>query len=104
MITLKLIDRIFISDRLPKVGKFEDLIVIQDIKGKISITQEEIEKHKIRTEITNGLSSMKWEHTEDTFDYDFTDLEKGMIAKILKQISDAEALPEDVLELYKKFC
>lgn len=105
-IKLGLIQRIQLLNILPKTSSVIRLIVIKDIKKKINISQDEIEKFNIK-EITQGNQigySFKITNTsEDIVEIDFTETEKIHLKDILNQTSKQEKITEDLLELCQYF-
>ena len=53
---LSLKNRLILEAILPKEGKFETLIVVQDIRKKITITQEEIVGFEIKSTDNGAIS------------------------------------------------
>ena len=99
---LKLGERISLGSILPGEGKFEELIIREDINKKIEITQKELEKHKIRT-LDNGMIAWSAEANELDFSYSFTDKEEKMIKDSLTKLSESGKLQVGHMELYKAF-
>lgn len=97
---MKIIDRLTISWLFPEKGSFEDLILIDDIKKKASFSQEEVEEIGLKTE-WNTL------HRDATKEKDkkitFSESEKNMIAKTLKDLSEKKELTTQHLSLYRTF-
>jgi hypothetical protein len=100
---LTLSDRMAIGVILPEEGKFEDLIVVEDIKDKVSIQQKELTDYEIQT-LANGAVAWSAEKTAGvTFPYEFTDKEKEVIKESLKKLNDSEKLHASHVTLYKTF-
>ena len=99
---LSLVNRIILSSSLPKEGKFETLIILEDVKNKVKITQEELAEYEIKSLETGGLS---WNEkgVSAELEVTFTEAEKGEIVKILKKMSEEEKLTTDHVPLYKLF-
>lgn len=99
---LSLKNRLILEAILPKEGKFETLIVVQDIRKKITITQEEIVGFEIKSTDNGAISwNEKWVKSE--VDIEFSEIETSEISKALKKKSDDEKLNIDDIELYKAF-
>jgi hypothetical protein len=96
-LTLK--DRIILPNIFPTEWKFETLIILEDIKKKLQITQKEVEEFEIKTE----WQSIKWNNKWVTkqFDIEFTEIEITTLWDIFKKLSDEWKLSIDFLELYK---
>lgn len=99
---LKLIDRLTLPTIFPQKSSFEKLIIIDDIKKKIALTQKEIKDFEIETTTENTI---KWNEKASTkeFDIEFTESEVNMIADQLKKLSKEEALTARTFQLYKVF-
>jgi hypothetical protein len=105
-VELSLMERFSLIQILPTEGKFEDLIVSEDIKSKIKITQDEIKEFEIRTEVVGDYISTKWNEEKingKVWSYEFSSLESSLIKTLLKKISDSEKLNLSQLKLYKEF-
>ena len=98
-LTLK--DRIVLPGIFPKEWKFETLILIEDIKNKLQITQKELEKFEIKTEWQSIQWNSEWAKKE--FDIEFTESEKNTLWNIFKKLSDEWKLSVDFITLYKLF-
>lgn len=97
-LTLK--DRILMSGLIPAKGNFEDLIVAEDLRKKISVTQDEIKEAKIKTDQKTG--NINWEKEIDA-DIKLTEAEEKMVSKQLEELNKKDELTKDHIELYKTF-
>lgn len=97
---LTLRDRLLLGTILPGKGKFEDLIVRDDILKKVGVKQEEVEKYGIKQQDRGGLT---WKQTDDVFPTEFTELESSLIKKSLKELSDKGELATECVTLYRSF-
>lgn len=99
---LLLSDRIILNftDLLPKKGKFEEMVAVEDIAKKVKLTQEDFKKYNIRT---NENGAIVCDSTEEEFDYEFTELELAAIKKALKNAEEKGELFRDYLHLYRLF-
>lgn len=98
---MKLIDRIVLVSLLPKEGSFETLIILDDIRKKAGVTQDEVVEFKINS--TDKGVTWTQEAAEKEFDIDFTEAEKNEVSKMLKKLSDDEKLNTETINLYKIF-
>lgn len=98
---LNLLDRIVLPGILPKEGSFTDLIIVKDIKKKVSITQEDIKKYKI----TVQGDALQWSTAgaEAEFEYEFEELETKIIKEALQKKHDEKKATEDMIHLYTLF-
>jgi hypothetical protein len=96
--------RIICLNSLPQSGKYEDLIVIKDIKAKLDLTQEELEKYNFQTVIEGQRASYKWDESGDTFEFEFTKREHDLIAHGLRNRSEAGELTLEEMTAYEQFC
>ena len=102
-VKLKLSERLSLASILPGEGKFEDLIVVEDIKEKVSINQEELDLYEIQS-LANGSIAWSAEKTNGvTFDYSFTERESEMIKIALEKLDKEEKLHTGLIELYRLF-
>ena len=101
-VELNLLNRIVLPSILKNEGKFEEMIVVKDIKKKISITQEEVKNFEI---FTTKEGNMGWneEGSKKIFEYEFTELEEKAIKEGLNKLNNESKLTEDHIELYKLF-
>ena len=99
---LSLKNRLLLDAMLPKEGKFETLIVISDIRKKITITQKEVVDFEIKSLDSGGIG---WNEKgiKAELDVEFSEIESSEIAKVLKKKSEDEKLSMDDVELYKEF-
>lgn len=97
---IKLLDRIILINLLPQEGKFESLIIREELIEKLQLTQDELEKYKIKTNEDNHLI---WEDTKDEFEYEFTTLETNAIKDQLKKLNKEEKLTAGHMNIYKLF-
>ena len=100
-ITLKLVDRIQLSNILPSKDTFERLVLREGIIEKTKLKEADVEKHQVKTDATNG--SITWTKNEVEYHYEFTYAEKNYIRDTLKALSDNKELLADALNLYKTF-
>ena len=96
-------DIMSIVNLLPQEGRFEDLIIADDIKKKCQITQKEIKDFEIKSVVRDNQVMMQWNDDTKKWSYSFTDAENGIISKLLKKASDEEKLGAHHLDLYKMF-
>lgn len=97
-LTLK--ERLVLISVLPVKGAFEELIVLQDIKDKIKVTQEDVEKANFKT----NEKGVTWEEgkIEDLL-VEFTKLEAEAVEKAFGELSDKKELHEEQVPLFKNF-
>lgn len=99
---LQMIDRITLPSVLPTKGGFEKLIVVEDIKKKIMLTQEDIEKYTISSRGDKIFWTIP-EGEQDEFEYEFTSLELSLLKEALKELDTKQELTTDMTGLYKLF-
>jgi len=100
---LKMLERIMLPGMLPEKAKFEVGIICQDVRNKLTITQDELKRTKFVTLPTGG---MQWEVAKDrALNVEFTDAEVEIIAGALKKRSDDGELPTDpwAIKMYRDF-
>lgn len=96
---LNLKDRVVLGSAMPSTGKFQDLIIGEDIKSKIRINQDELVKYEIK-QLDSGV---QWKDNSDEFEFNFSELEISLIKKTLIDLSDKSQLTVDHLSLYRMF-
>lgn len=98
---LSIKDRIIIPSVFPKTGKFEDLILTEEILKKIKFSLDEIKAHNIHS---NQSAGVEWnEEGYIPLECDFSELEKVLIKKCLVEMNAQEKLTSDHLDIYRKF-
>lgn len=101
---LTLLQRMILPTILPSKGKYEDLILKDDIVEKVKITQEEVKSFNIRTEQVGDKFQTLWEDPDKTeFEYTFTELEMNLIKRNLDNLQKNEELTDETKGLYKLF-
>lgn len=103
IVNLRIYDRIVILDKLPVRGTFDRAVILKDIRNKIELTQEELEKYEIAPRPSGGVG---WNEAGKTYvvTYIFTELEVMVLKETFKQLDAKKEVPanEEFLELYKK--
>jgi len=105
-INLSLNERMVVTGLVPTEGKFEDLIISEDIKAKVSITGSEVEEFEIKTVSNGEQSAIQWNVEkigDKEWSYDFSELEKEMLKGALTKASEDGKLHVSQIALYKKF-
>jgi hypothetical protein len=100
--TLK--ERLHLLDILPGQGTFEDMVCVSDIRKKLEVTQEEIVLFDIHT--VPGAKTITWSEEklgDKTWEFEFTELEKNLLKKTLKKMSDEGRFSFELLDLYRTF-
>ena len=97
---MKIIDRILIESILPHEGNYTDLIVIKDIKSKVSLTQDEIIKYEVKS-LENG--TIEWKNEGYDEEIKFSELEKSIIKKALEKLNSENKLNFQLLNIYELF-
>jgi hypothetical protein len=103
---LNLYERIKVGDFLPAKGGLEIATVAADIKKKLEIKQDEIEKYEIKSvQLGNGRFSQSWnDKGKEEKAFDFTKLEVEMIKNGLEDMNKKGEIPSDptYLDLCRK--
>lgn len=98
---LTFLERVLLSNLLPREGKFETLLILEDVRKKIEVTQDEVKKYDVKT--VDNMIQWNPEGAKSTFDIEFTEAESNAIKDIFKKLSDSEKLSTEQLPLYKMF-
>lgn len=98
---LKLSDKYFILSILPQKGNFLNLLLIKEIKEKINLTEEVVDKYNIKV---NG-GKVLWDKSfdEDEFEIEFPDSEKHLIKSELITLDKNSELTPQLMNIYQKF-
>ncbi len=103
-VKLTLFDRISIPTMFPEKTTFSDAIVLDDLRNKFKITQEEIAEYNVRN--TDDGSGVVWDNEPpEGKDFEITELEESSIKKIFAELDKNAMVPTDpkFITLYKKF-
>jgi len=93
-------DRVQLGAILPAKGDMVTLTIRQDIIEKTKITQKEIKDWGVKVE----GQAMTWDKEKvKEINVDFTDAEKELIKKQLKEMDGKKELTPEHISIYKKF-
>jgi hypothetical protein len=98
-----MLERLTVLSLLPQKGDIVTLRTVNEYIGKVGLTEEEIEKHKI---VQQPDGQVKWKSndmTTDIIDIEFGDTAKGIISKELKALEERKELTFQYMSLYEKF-
>ena len=98
---LSLTERLQFVTLLPEKGDFVTLTLKADIVRKIALTQEEITEWEVKS--SDG-HSFTWnaEKAQDK-EIDFTEAEKALVVRKLKELDAAQALDDVTYAFHKRF-
>lgn len=98
---LTTLERILIPSILRKESDYKSLIVTNDLKKKVQLTQDEIKKFELRTE----GQSLVWNEkgAKSIIEYDLTEFEKLEIKLALQKLDQEKKLSSELISLYDKF-
>jgi len=98
---LTVLERILIPNILKKESDYKSLIVTNDLKKKVQLTQDEIKKFELRTE----GQSLVWNEkgSKCITQYSFTEFEKLEIKLALQKLDEEKKLSVELISLYEKF-
>ncbi len=99
-LVLSVKERIVFPGLLKTQGKFEDMVAREELIGKVKFSVKEIEELEIK-QLDNGSISWKEEKAQD-ITIEVSDLELTFLTKCLKELSEQEKLPVDLITLWKK--
>ncbi len=106
-IKLNLGERIAISTMLPLEGNYTFHVIKKDLLKKIGVSQEEIEKYKIKENFGEDkkISWLTWNDKgiKASFEYEFTELEKNEIKLSLIKVSEDNKLMDNLVNIYEIF-
>ncbi len=101
-VTLNIKERLYLIPVFPAEGKFDALVIKNDVVDKISIKQADVKKYKIREK--DGRIDWDLKDGKDTETFDFTELEYMHIKLALQKADQDGKLNDSLLSVYKKFC
>ena len=90
-------DRILINALYPQQTNLIEQIITRDIKHKVGITQEELDKYQIVVK-DGGLT---WTGS-DEFDVDYTDKELELLKKQINVLDKKNQITQDIVDLCLK--
>ncbi len=96
---LTLLQRIQLTSLIPQKGNYEKLVITEDLRKKIGLTQEEVKDNEVKT-LENSMISVK---TNPEKELEFTELEKNMIKDGFKELDKKGELNAALLPLYRLF-
>ena len=99
-LVLSVKERIVFPGLLKTQGKFEDMVAREELIGKVKFSVKETEELEIK-QLDNGSITWNQDKAQD-ITIEVSDLEVAFIAKCLKELSEQEKLPVDVVSLWKK--
>ncbi|MFA5396065.1 MAG: hypothetical protein WC346_08670 [Methanogenium sp.] len=103
-IKVTLANRIYIPTLFPEFGNFETAIIINDIRNKLKITQEELLNCEIETiEDISGSKTISWKKSK-IIEIEFTDLEFEFLVELFKEknVNKELKLDFDTLNFYSQ--
>lgn len=108
LISLTLMDRLILPTIFKKSDTdFRSLIIIDDLKTKIKISQKELTDYSlvVTPKTADSESSISWDivKTPKKFDYDFTELEKNEVKLALESLDADKKANDQLLNLYRNF-
>ena len=102
---LSLNERIDLQSVLPVKEGITTLIIIEDIKSKLKITQDEIVEFNIQdVQFPNGNTGIKWNEKGalSLKDVEFTKKEIDTIMNVFNKLDDSKEFPNSLINIYKK--
>lgn len=94
-------ERLLLGGILPQQGNYTTIIAVKEIKDKIAITKEEIEKYQII--FTEQMVTWSDEGNAYEIDVDFGKTLQVIINEALQAKNKANELTEQMISLYEKF-
>jgi hypothetical protein len=98
----RLLERALVSNLLPLQADYTTLIISGDIKDKVKFDQEDITKYGI-TVIKGGGINWSPDHSEEEFEYTFSELETNLIKEKLLELDAQKKLTPQHLDLFRMF-
>lgn len=100
MVKLNIFERITLTNILPNRANFRDGLVIKDIRAKVKLSQEEMEKYEIKSE----GGSITWNDPDYVKEIDITKLEIDILKSALNKMNEKKDIPttDRFLALYEK--
>ncbi len=98
---LSILERLVLGNILPQKGNYTTLIAVKEIKDKIVLTLEEIEKYKIAADEQQTRWSKEGENYE--IDVEFGKTLSVIINEALQKKNNGNELTQEMISLYEKF-
>jgi len=100
--TLTIYDRITLHSLLPdKAQTYEQAIIVRDLRKKLILSQDELLKYNVRTELRDGKPLLMWNNDESSIkNIEFTELELGILTKTFETITEFPT-SDEFLRLYE---
>jgi hypothetical protein len=100
---LTLLQRIQLAPFIPTKGSYTDLVIAEDLRKKINLTQDEISTNKIEVMPgDNGKSQVQIATNIET-EIEFTELEFNLVKGELEKLEKTKTLEAYLLPLYRLF-
>ncbi len=97
-VKLNLFERMKVADLLPDKGGLEKATIAADIKKKLELSQEEIKKYEVKTEMVSaGRAATRWnEKGKEEIAFDFTKLEIEMMKDGINSMNEKNEIPSEM--------
>jgi len=105
-VRLTIVERISLLDLLPRQGNIVTLRLLADLRKKVALTGEEIEKYGVKQiQSEGGGVLVQWapEFDKMRVDISMSDHEKGIVTRELTRLESAGQLTMNQLPLYEYF-
>lgn len=99
-INLAIKDRLVIGGVLPQQGDIRTMTIVEDIRKKTALTQEEIDQADFRVE----NNAYKWDSEKaKSVEIIFSDAENDLIMERFQELDKEKAVTPEILQLYRLF-
>lgn len=97
---LSIKDRLVLGGSMPQQGDIRTMTIVEDIRKKTALTQEEIKDIDFRVE----NNSYQWDPEKTkAVTVDFSDAEYDLIQERFQELDKEKAITPDILHLYRIF-
>lgn len=97
-IKLTFTERLQLGQLMPGEDTFSNLVVREDVKEKIKLSQEDFENNNFKPS-TDGRA--QWTDTGETIEIELSNPEKEYLKSKLTEASDKKKLNEKLIQVYK---
>jgi len=102
---LNISERIALLNILPAQGNLVTLKIVRDLQSRLSFSEEEVKKYKIKSTPVPGGATVVWDSdfAKETKEIEIGDIAMDVIVEQLKMLEGTKRLRLEMLDLYERF-
>jgi len=102
---LNIAERIALLNILPAQGNLVTLKIVRDLQSRLSFSEEEVKKYKIKSTPAPGGATVVWDSdfAKETKEIEIGDIAMDVIVEQLKMLEGQKRLRLEMLDLYERF-